>query len=691
MESIHVHQRLRPRRYAFLIRDGDSEAAMQAVSLNTAIWGGIYNPIVPLMPADECHGLLREFDPDKLINLTNEDLNAELQHKYEHRIIPQNELVTRDYRSGKKHLQLGFNMVPILRQIYQSETKSLVGPSRASLISTGAGDGWPEYVGFVFGTFSYLPQSDIDLLENFKKALRPQEVLLDPANFPSNLSEMVNPIQLTRYGLQSFSRLARFSSHIIYIGDHRNLTDLIEFWNIRTTGRTIVFVPMASYKSWEQLVRLVADQGRYPINPQLENSADLQKAPSISDDVFREVCDWIATLDIGRLPGRNWRPTFGDSIDYYVGDIHPVDVESQTSEEISILQDAQMTPVKLIVPNYIKDGPYRDGYNWSIEISMDGSWNNDFTFAFPAELEVEKVVRRSTITSGECHIGRNGLVIKQHSFTGRLYLRPARTEDVFFALFKQFGFEAEPSEPGRYADQIIRKMGQLEFDCRVFKLRGLRQILDELSKGSTLTKGNMYQFVMSQTPDKYGTNWRPDIYEDIFGGGAGRGTDFTNVFNTLLEKKIIRPGFTLKCPRCYAEDWYHISEFHEEYTCRFCFTAQPVNFGSLRDWQYKADGLFRLPDSARGSIAVILSLWRLNHLHSMAEARYLTSVNLKEVEANQYFELDYAFLKMGFMDTSYELVLGEASRFGDFIESDIQKLRHLSEKFDESPFLRFRR
>lgn len=154
-------------------------------------------------------------------------------------------------------------------------------------------------------------------------------------------------------------------------------------------------------------------------------------------------------------------------------------------------------------------------------------------------------------------------------------------------------------------------MGFLHFDCRVFKIRGIREILDRLGKsGSTLTRGNMHQIVMSEVPDRDGpTNWRPELYDGLIlrSGQKQLPPDFGTIFDILLEKQIIRPGFAFECRHCSKRDWYHVSEFNEEYTCRYCFTRQRVNFASAQEWQYKADGLFQIPDSALGSVAVIIA------------------------------------------------------------------------------------
>jgi hypothetical protein len=42
------------------VNEGALGAALQAASLNAALWGGIYNPIVPLTPDKNRDGLLTE-------------------------------------------------------------------------------------------------------------------------------------------------------------------------------------------------------------------------------------------------------------------------------------------------------------------------------------------------------------------------------------------------------------------------------------------------------------------------------------------------------------------------------------------------------------------------------------------------------------------------------------------------------
>jgi hypothetical protein len=47
MSQINVNVRLRPIRFAFLVRPDDAEGVLNIFRINTCLWGGKFNPIVP--------------------------------------------------------------------------------------------------------------------------------------------------------------------------------------------------------------------------------------------------------------------------------------------------------------------------------------------------------------------------------------------------------------------------------------------------------------------------------------------------------------------------------------------------------------------------------------------------------------------------------------------------------------------
>jgi len=696
MEAIYIHETLRPSRYAFLLKQGDWNTALLAVSLNTILWGGVYNPLVPLDDLEIRDSLLRAFDPDCLVNLTTDAVPAELAKRYAHRVVERDNLLKTDPRNSLHVLAFGFNIVPIVKHI-SKEARAFATATRVALLKPSPPASWQKFVAFSYGSFQWLPKMHTYFERLYQDSLGAKVLDLPNGTPPSNYGNFISPIDLTRYGLRLYGGHASLSSHIIYIGDHRSLEDLIEFWNIRATGRTVVFIPVAFYRSFEPLIRLVAREGRYPINEQVENHADLQKGSSIADEVFDGICAWIKTLNLGPLSKRTWSPRFMTDTENYVGDIHIANIQASEAEEISILdEEGRMTPVKAVSPPYVDEWRMRKGdFTWSIEIRMNGGYfEQEWMFSLPNEPAVENVARRTVIAPpGRLRLGRRGLVLQQDWSTSTIQVMPIRTEEVFRAIFEQAGYYAEASEPGQYATRIIKSMGTLHGGCRIFKIQGVREVLKQLADGSTLTKYNIYNIVMSQSPGQHGKNWRPELYNDLILHRGQKGPlNFTTIFDVLLEKHIIRPGFEFECRFCSKRDWYHVSEFGEEFTCRYCFARQRVNFASVRDWQYKADGLFQIPDLVQGSIAVIVSLWRLGDL-SHWHGRYVTSQNLIEKSTGRHLEIDYAFLVMGTFDTSYDLILGEVKQFNNFTDREFQKMTELSDRFSRhlsrKPYLAF--
>ncbi len=49
MNSIRVDIRLRPIRFGFLVRPTDKAKILEIFRLNTCLWGGMFNPIIPFL------------------------------------------------------------------------------------------------------------------------------------------------------------------------------------------------------------------------------------------------------------------------------------------------------------------------------------------------------------------------------------------------------------------------------------------------------------------------------------------------------------------------------------------------------------------------------------------------------------------------------------------------------------------
>ena len=683
MESITIYQRVRPLRYAFTVKAGDTESALRAVSINSVLWGGIYNPII-LIDDKGLTETVDLFDPDYLVNLSEISLADFKFSRFEGGIISKNEVFS-DSRAaeGRRRLTLGLGIGLVFRKVNKNYQAQLLSESKARLLTSVPAQRQLS-AAFSFGTYQSLPNGS-NVRTAYQKMLNASETEFDEHDV-GGLADYIFPIHLTSEGIKSYGPHVGLSTHVLYIGDPASLSDLTEFWNLRATGRVVWFVPVLDYASHRTAIISMIKGGNYRYGlALLANSiTDVQKSSTIDDSVFEDACRWIRELKEGPFVSHNRPVEFSRSGSYR---LEVSRLEAEESNEIALLHDDKLTPIKLLSPGYVDNENGLGDDKWVVELDLSNPFSSETTLLrLPRSPAMKDLLHHHFVSTEGVRVGESGLVKMQEGTNEHAYIHTVSAFDIISRLIEHdTGLKVSPSDPGRYADTIIRKMGGLQFGSRVFKVRGVREVLNRLSMGNYLTKGNIYDCVTSTAADRYGINWVDEFYRTLFIWQGRSAKEFDAVFDLLLEKRVIRPGLSFTCKNCNKEEWYHVTEFGEEFTCRFCFEKQRVRFASKGEWQYKADGVFQLANSAQGSLAVVVALWRLQHITSSHEGTYITNCNLGARE----FEVDYCWLGMSSFSTAYELVLGEARNFNDYNEEDISKLDVLAEKFNERPYIAF--
>lgn len=91
--NITLNRKVRPLRLAFLIDPPSRVQLMKAIQINTILWGGRFNPLIPVYrrtprfweerpftppkAKDIVTGYLRAFDPDFVVNMTDQPILPE--------------------------------------------------------------------------------------------------------------------------------------------------------------------------------------------------------------------------------------------------------------------------------------------------------------------------------------------------------------------------------------------------------------------------------------------------------------------------------------------------------------------------------------------------------------------------------------------------------------------------------------
>ena len=710
MEYIRCQQKVRPIRFAFTVSYADIESVMDTVRYSTALWGGVGSVIVPIwkkFPNREQKkrslGLLKDFDPDYIVNLSSIPLPKEITVDYEDRVLLRSEFIKKE----KDTLRLGggLSVLALLNHIWSTEIKSITGKSRALILSDIKGR-YSRYWSFVFGSYP----KDFDFSTNFISALKSRKIKASFSNLGKiGFDDFVSPVELTAYQLTRLGQGGGFSSHVVYIGDPTSLVDLVEFWNIRSSGCEILFVPITHYKKFDKHVSHLVKMGDYPINDRVQNEAELQKGPSVKEKQFVEICDWIRDELKHNLTRRSGSPSWGSGRRRVSRDAVPckyIDSESTTN---LMFDGENLTPLELIRPSFFKEDKvyqhFRRGFQsrnyWINEISLGDNYKNDHFFDLPNDQLLSSLVARSCILGARdrVRLGEEGYIYYNDAFMGEVNIHPLKTEEVISELFRKRGMEISLSPAGVFARRIIEHMEDLD-GCRIFKIRGVRDILIKLSKhkprlGMTYTA--LKDVVGKKKVDKYGgPNWSDSIYGDLVTYyKQPRPLTPEVAIDTLFRSNIFRAGLKFVCQNCGKKSWYHLTEFDINFTCRYCFKKQhigPLEGTGKKEWHYKTDGLFRIPNAGDGSLSVILALWRLHHLVHGNSFKYLTSQDIKGVGSEKNIkdgEVDFVIQMTNHYQMGNILILGEARNFIDFSSKNVSKLIKIGSKFSPKPYLCF--
>jgi len=240
----------RPVRIGFIVRYGYIEDIIFASKINTLLWGGIYNPIIPV--SDDftfSNQLIKLFNVETLFPVyLTEEINIFLKN-YEYLKSPcysDWEIFYENWNSKKKITKF-LDIVHILNYYWDKEFKAKPEKykSNFALINWDEKDNLSNLFCVTFGAYPEISDLEYNYREIFLKALKAQEVnIKGKETVKEDLYSFISPLLLTREGLQSIGRT--FKRAGIFIGDPNSFDDLLWFWNLRASGIDIYFLPINS-------------------------------------------------------------------------------------------------------------------------------------------------------------------------------------------------------------------------------------------------------------------------------------------------------------------------------------------------------------------------------------------------------------------------------------------------------------
>ena len=712
MKTLYVTQELRPLRLCFVVGK-DKKSLLKAIAISTTLWGGVYNPIINFKKSDSLNirrnlGLIKEFDPDYIIDFSG-GIPESILSKITHTILKPTDFFFSDAADIEKGYRIGLRAYAAFLDEVPESGLTDKNKERLSLIKSPK-EGLDIFYAIRFGFLDKYISPDIVEFVNKKLELKTIPLSFDQYIKPES-SKYIGPIAITTSQLQSYGGGGGFSSSLIFIGSHKNKDDLIEYWNLRASGRDIFFLPTEKYKEFSATLKEFIKESH--VDERFNRvDLDLQISPSLvrNNKKFEEIAEWIKTDTGSNPPRRMWLANWGRRSKRVSPDINCITpIYSREKLSVSFSKD-EVTSFTASSPKFI-DGFFHKDNAWAVGLSFIGFYESDFTIDLPNQEGMQELAKRELIFGGWDHvrISDKGLIFYPDSKDDIITLNPVSVEKVVDAIFDKINLKRRPSTPGIFSQKILEMMGGLE-SCRAFKIKGVREALASMNKdeGTVVVDGKKYKgeiatarpllgsairdIIKSIVVDNFGSkNWIPDMYKDlVLFAGQPKPLTPEIVFDYLVTKKLIAPGRKFKCVDCSCEDWYKIGSFSDNFKCVHCGNVQDIPRIDDSSWFYKTEGLVAISNEGRGSLPVILSLWRLSHHSTMGGQHFVTSFEISDKSSENFDkELDYFFFKVDNFSQNIEVVLGEARNYIDYKPKEIKKVLLLANKFKNKPYLAF--
>jgi hypothetical protein len=690
-------------RIGFCVRNGNIQDIITASKLNTLLWGGIYNPIIPVgAPDDLADKLVNFFQVDVLVPIVDTDEIKDFIKKHEWARFPlfyhSNQIITDDsFKIGHKKVSV-LDVSHIFKKLWENEFKfSSKNKSNCAFVSWKPTDSDANVFNLIFGTY---PEEKFSFKYpiHYKNALRARDVKI-PKDKPIQtfLGSAINPILLTEHEIKRYG-----NTHVIagvYIGDSDNFDDLISFWNIRACGSYITFLPKKSIKRFLPYIK--AYISKIKKSPEFKNlpvvkirfNGKTQADYKEIQKIIKPLEDKSRILEVGSV-SHMWDQANIASYNVISEVSCPCNIETK--------YDRPQVTIQLLDKPFVKDEKvFFDQYFAVSFKSLIGV--EEYTTGLPVLPDLNEWYARQMISDPysirviKNYFGHCVSIITDVN-KDIIGFNPISKIEIIKKVFERASITAKKSGAGLFAERLVALMGGIMGSARIFKITGVRKFIEDTNPLHQKTKHEIENIINDNGSFKK--------FENEFGLKGHTPMTLNEVFETMIEKNLLQTGVEVRCPKCSIKNWINLKDINENYSCEFCYekskfveTVEPIEIKSDEEikkidgirWYYRLGGLLSKGDKQQGALPVILTLLYLgNKLHSGFSGESIQSTALEltykkgSVEEKAETDLIIMDLSDSMAKEDIEILIGECKTGQQITKQQIDRLITVRELLQKS-------
>lgn len=683
--TIGINQTVSPIKFCFLIEPNSESKFERAVKIAFSYWGGIFSPILPLHSVlpDEFKNeyaigydalnfyknTIDNFDPD--IILYDNSLDVEFINS----LIGDRTLLTiEDFLSDteKGEIRYGISILELISNIIETEFRFVRNDSlKLSLPNTqNSGLFLKSFIGCFIDGF----QTELSNQLKSSSYFEHPEITFDniAEHFPN---QNIDTLNINMEEIKIYPERHWFKGEGIYFLNETRLNDIINYWNLRALGWSIIPIPLSQIDNVyfsgfiERFCEYQIDKSENLsiINYQISSTTTEEKKQKI-DLKFQEIRRKIGEkLNFGF---QGWFPRFWET------DRSVLEADKVLCGRTEINSTYSQVEVKENLVKFKTDNlPFKLKHNYNLKASH--KVNLSFSY-FDEYLNDAGLIHgidtidwvRLTHSFGrdKWRLSKTGLSYYVRREDDEVYFYIPKAKDFFKVFFAKSGNKLIETSNGRLANEVLKNIGGIR-GSQFLQNKSSLKILDLIEDGKTV--------------------YHPTLVGEIKKSLKNNNNEQIIYFiKRIIENKIIEFGSILQCQVCHQHAFYLPSELKEIMTCAICRNnfSLPMHQPTEIKWAYRGIGPFSKNNKVGGVITVFLTLKLFNQEFADTSGNMSALIGFELLKNSKTKEVDLAVMLQEKHKDSIppDLVFCECKTYKNFTSDDADRMIELGTEFPNS-------
>jgi len=672
---------------AIFIIPGNKNGYLNAVEVCSALWGGVYFPIIPFYrilskkfrreykfvgkTRDFYQNTIENFDPDVIVHEDTIDPESIIPFISGRAIVPLSRVIQ---SFNEKEDGYGISFEIILSALKEKEFK--FHRSDNLRLSLPHIDSSNLLAATLLGTYSSKIHQKLATL-NLHGRYCSTEKLNDKQLESYYDSDVLTAIKVTQHTLENSEEKGWGSNAMIFFLNPNRLEDLVLFWNLRAMGSNMLAVPIDEYYSNFWRSRIFNHQVAHQQNV-LTNSLSIHFGDSITEKQIGKVQDFLqfickSTGEEFVFPHYWWIPRFWyDSKDLHFDRAWAISPRGRRKEVIFDWDMNSILRVKVLKPDFdITDHRSKKlCFVNNIEYAVDGM-QPQYAQVLP-NIPSDKIELLTRWGYKQWRFSPKSNSFLSAGWSDNIEIIVPNSERVFSEWFAYQNLTIRHSASGKLATQFLANIGYL-YGVNMFANPGLLPILILFEGGKIVSKEALFNEATKQFRQHKSHFWVKGIKEVVEG---------------LIKKGVIQAGFKIQCLFCNQYSFYTINDLNEKLRCPVCQNVfvTPVHSPDNIKWSYRGLGPFSRNNRAEGMISVLLTLrfFRLMMQHDPLITSTLSFDIFENDKLINEVDLALFYKEFGRSSQPTDLFFCECKTEIDFKIKDIQRMKELGIRFPGS-------